>query len=39
MSTGGWIFMILTWGAIIAILIYCYSSLILEKDDTPGQDQ
>lgn len=39
MSTGGLIFMILTWGTIITMLIYCYGSLIMGKDDPPEQDQ
>lgn len=39
MTTGGWIFMILAWGVIIAIPIYCYGSLIMGNKDEPAQDQ
>jgi len=28
MTTGGWIFMILTWGVITGIMTYCYIKVI-----------
>jgi len=31
MSTGGWIFLALTWGTIISIMVYCYAK-VLKKD-------
>ncbi len=31
--------MILAWGVIISILIYCYTSLIRGNKDEPTQDQ
>jgi hypothetical protein len=28
MTTGGWIFIILSWGAILTLLIYCYTKIL-----------
>ncbi len=33
MKTGGWTFMILTWGAITAVLVGCYYRVITDKPD------
>lgn len=38
MKIGGWIFMLLSWGAILSVVIYCYSKIIFEADEPPQDD-
>jgi len=38
MTTGGWIFMLLTWGIIITILIACYSRIMSDHDNEQDRD-
>lgn len=33
MTTGGWIFLILSWGVILSLLVYCYMRIVLDKDN------
>ena len=34
MNTGGWIMMILMWGGVIALGIYCFGKILSENGDT-----
>ena len=34
MSTGGWLFMIFSWGWILALLIWSFRRLYRDPDDT-----
>ena len=38
MTTGGWIFLVLSWGVILSLVLFCYSKIISDKEDTSGED-
>ncbi len=40
MTTGGWIFLILTWGVIISLMIFCYVRVLRDNPvDDPVDNQ
>jgi hypothetical protein len=40
MKTGGWIFMLLAWGTIISIAVWCVKKLVFDgkRDQRPKRD-
>jgi len=34
MNFDGWIFLIVAWGAIITLMVFCYGRIFSDRDDT-----
>ena len=39
MTAGGLIFLIIAWGSIIALVLFCYIKIITDKSDSPGDQK
>jgi hypothetical protein len=37
MTTGGWIFLLIAWGSIITLVLYCYIKIITDKSDSSDE--
>lgn len=36
LTAGGWLFLVLAWGVIIGVTVYCFSRLFQAQDRPPG---
>jgi hypothetical protein len=37
MSTGGWIFLVLTWSVITSLMVYCYTKVLKKNNSDDGK--
>jgi hypothetical protein len=38
MNTGGWIFMIVSWGCILALAVFCFCRTLSSPEKEDGQE-
>ena len=36
LNTGGWLFLVLAWGVIVGVTVYCFYRLFQTQDRPPG---